>query len=149
MDEEHCQCSIRCTGAATNAWRLKYRGVSSCVTLVMWWNWHGCEICDLGGNCTYLCRCCFCCFRFLRPGMLSAIFSGSLVSRSMQCHTSLAAEFESKLKPITLRWSGRERENRLIVVVQSRPEFSPSSFCTLHYSPLDKHIVWKAGPATL
>lgn len=38
--------------------------------------------------------------RLLRPGDERAIFSGLLINRSIHCHKSIAASFESKLNPI-------------------------------------------------
>lgn len=86
----------------TNACRLKKRDVSFLVTLVTWWNWHGFEIWHFDG------RIIFCFFGVLRfrPGADKAIFSGSLINFSTHSQISRAAWCESKLKPITLRWSG-------------------------------------------
>lgn len=102
----------------TNACKLKNRDVSFLVTLVMWWNWHGRLIWDFGG------RTIFCFFGVLRfrPGADKAIFSGSLINFSTHCQISRAAWCESKLKPITLRWSvwlfeKEQKKNLLLIII--------------------------------
>lgn len=109
------------------------------VTLVTCENWQGCEICDFCGNGAGFGS--FFCLR-LRPGTLKLIFSGSLINRSMAVHISCAASFESKLNPITLVWSlnGTKRNS-----VKNFCNFSHNRY---NYLPLDRHIVWNAGPAT-
>lgn len=92
----------------TNSLRLWYRGASPIVTFVTCANWHGSEICDFGGSGFALTRLFFIDFRF-RPGADREMFSGLLVRRSTFSQNSIAASFESKLKPITRLWSGGMR----------------------------------------
>lgn len=75
--------------------------MSSAETFVTWENWQGREIWDFGGR-----GFCFIVFVLrLRPGADRAMFSGLLINLSTFCQNSIAASFESKLKPMTLLWS--------------------------------------------
>lgn len=94
----------------------KYLDLSFRSTLVTCWKQHGCDIVDFSGNR----GCCgFFTFFCLAPGTDRLMFSGHAVSLSMCSHKSCAACWQSKLRPIILRWSD------------------------------DRNMVWNACPATL